>query len=196
LDYKNLYKEKISVHRRGPSSYWIHDPKVVFDSLALKPGDCFLDLGCGPGDYTIRASEIVGDSGIVYALDVSQAMIDEVRKEATRRGIKNIRATVCDVTGPLPVDNDSIDICLLATVLHIPAVTGKMSALFTEVRRVLKPGGRFAIIECKKDDMRFGPPREMRLSQEDVEASMKPHGFRKTTLTDLGYNYLVQFVMK
>ncbi len=58
------------------SSFRMHDSKAVFDMLALKQGDCFLDLGCGPGDYSLEASVIVGDTGTVYALDSSNRMVE------------------------------------------------------------------------------------------------------------------------
>lgn len=200
MNDKKLYGdkqcEKPCGHKRGSSSYRMQEPGLVFDNLELTVGDCFLDIGCGPGDYTIRASEIVGNSGVVYALDVSQAMIDEVRKKTARKGVKNVRAIACDVTRLLPIENDFVDVCLMATVLHIPVVTGNVRALFAEVRRVLKPGGHFVIIECKKDNMCFGPPQEMRLSPKEIEAFTKPHGFKKTALIDLGYNYLINFVAK
>lgn len=76
-----------AIHRRGPSSYWMHDPEVVFDSLTLKEGDCFLDLGCGPGDYSIKASKLAGDSGVVYALDKTPSMIEALKVEAAFRSL-------------------------------------------------------------------------------------------------------------
>ena len=178
-------------HRHGPSSYWMHDPDLVFRRLELKKGYCFLDMGCGPGDYTIRASGIVGNSGVVFALDVSQAAIHGLRTKVGRQRIENVKATVCDITGPLPVKDNSVDVCLMATVLHVPAVAIKADTVFAEVRRVLKPGGRLGIIECKKDSP-FGPPREMRLSPEDVSDIAWAHGFERVRLTDLGYNHLIQ----
>jgi ubiquinone/menaquinone biosynthesis C-methylase UbiE len=171
----------------------MHDPELVFNLLDLKKGDVFLDLGCGPGDYAIEASRIVGNSGAVYALDKWQYLVVRLRERADSHGLKNIRAVVSDVTAPLPVTDDCVDVCLMATVLHIPAVAKRMGAVFSEVRRVLKPGGRFAIIECKKEDMPFGPPKNMRLSPEELESAISECGFEKVSLVDLGYNYMIQF---
>lgn len=182
-------------HRHGPSSYWMHDPALVFGRLELKDGGCFLDMGCGPGDYTVGASRIVGDSGTVYALDASQTMINGLRKKVSRLGIKNVNIMVCDITCPLPIKDGSADVCLMATVLHIPAVAMKAEMVFTEVHRILRPGGHFGIIECKKEDSPFGPPREMRLSPEDVSDLAWMYGFERMHLTDLGYNYLIQFAV-
>jgi len=180
-------------HGRGPSSFWMHDPRKVFDALALEPGDVFLDLGCGPGDYSMEAAPIVGDSGMVYALDKSEKMVEHVVREASTHDVGNVVARVCDITGPLPLADDSVDVCLLSTVFHIPEVSRHAQSVFAEVRRVLKPGGRLAIIECKKEEMPFGPPMDMRWAPEELEALLSGSGYQKIGLTDLGYCYLLQF---
>ena len=175
------------------SSFWTHDPELVFAALGLKQGDVLLDLGCGPGDYALEAGKIVGDSGAVYALDRSEEAIECLTEEAGAQGLGNIKPVVSDITRPLPIDDACIDVCLMATVLHVPDVLRSEDGLLEEVRRVLKPRGRVAIIECKKEDLPIGPPLAMRLSPLEVEALMAPHGFERTGAVDLGYNYMVQF---
>jgi ubiquinone/menaquinone biosynthesis C-methylase UbiE len=51
--------------------------------------------------------------------------------------------------------------------------------LLNEICRVLKPGGQLAIIECKKEEMPFGPPLHMRLSWEEIEDEVTQYGFEK-----------------
>ncbi len=179
--------------RRGPSSFWMHDPKVVFDQLSLKEGDHFLDLGCGPGEYSVQAARLVGDSGVVYALEKWAYMIDGLKQEAAVQGISSLKPITADITEPLPVKDQSIDVCLLSTVLHIFSLSAIEKSLFSEIRRVLKTGGRVAVIECKKEDQPVGPPEHMRISPDKLEASFTRYGFRKTSLTDLGFNYMIQF---
>lgn len=178
---------------RGRSSFWMQHPELVFDALGLNEGDSFLDLGCGPGDYAIRASEIVGDSGVVYALDRWQDVIDDLAEKARSRGSKNIRAIVSDITEHLPVDDESVDLCFISSVLHSLDLVDVEKSLFSEIRRVLKPVGRVAIIECKKEEQPFGPPMHMRLSPEEIESSIIRYGFERAGLVDLGFNYLIIF---
>lgn len=179
--------------RCGRGSFWMHDPELIFSELKLKAGDFFLDMGCGPGDYSIWASKIVGNSGIVYALDRWQDIIDDLMKRADLEGLKNIKGMVSDITRSLPIKEGCIDIYFISTVLHSLDLAKDSNIIFDEVYRVLKPDGRLAIIECKKEKMSFGPPLHMRLSYEELENLVKKYDFEKIKLTNLGYNYMIQF---
>ena len=171
----------------------MHDPDLIFRELKLKAGDVFLDMGCGPGDYSIWASKIIGNSGRVYALDKWQNLIDNLAEKATLEGIKNICGMVSDITKPLPLEKNGIDVYFLSTVLHSLDLIKDSNMIFSEVHRVLKPDGRLVIIECKKEEMPFGPPLNMRLSPEELENLIGKYGFEKINLVDLGYNYMIQF---
>ncbi len=182
--------------RRGPSSYSMHDPELVFRELELKAGDSFLDLGCGVGDYSLHAAKIVGDSGVVYALDIREELLGGLADEAISQGLKNIRTRVSNIDSPLAVAESFIDVGFIATVLHLFNLNEDGRILFKEMRRVLKPEGRLAIIECKKEDSPFGPPIHMRNSPQELEAAITRYGFEKVSYVDLGYNYMIQFSIK
>ncbi|MDD5510177.1 MAG: methyltransferase domain-containing protein [Dehalococcoidales bacterium] len=192
----NVFSHGQGRYGRGPSSFWMHDPEVVFGEIGLKRGDSFLDLGCGPGDYAIYVAGVVGFNGAVYAIDKCAEMVNDLIKKADSQGFENIFGVVSDITATLPVADHCIDICFMSTVLHTQDVKKAMSQLLGEIRRVLKPDGRLVIIECKKQDAPFGPPRQARLSPEEIEALTTPGGFEKTGFTDLGYNYMIQFKPK
>lgn len=181
--------------RKGPSSYWMHDPHVVFKELALEPGDYLLDLGCGPGDYSLRAAREVGPRGVIWALDKWQYLIDGLIEKAFSRELENINAMAADITDTLPIKDHSVDLCLMSTVLHCFRLLAVEKTLFQEVRRSLKPTGRLAVIECKKEEQPFGPPLHLRISHQELEASLTPMGFMKSGYLDLGYTYLIQFAI-
>ena len=185
-----------AAHRRrgrGPSSFWMQDPDEVFRQLALKPRDVLLDLGSGPGDYSMEAAELVGPEGKVIALDRWEYAVSGLEQQAAERGFKHVKPMLCDITQELPVANDSVDVCLICTVLHIFPWPKFEMDMFAEIKRVLKPGGRLAVIECKKEEQPWGPPRNMRISPEEMEQGLGTRGYIKTAYTDLGKTYLIQF---
>jgi ubiquinone/menaquinone biosynthesis C-methylase UbiE len=181
---------------RGPSSFWMHDPELVFGELKLKKGDHFLDIGCGTGDYSLYAAEIVGNSGQIYALDIQDELITNLKEKATQEGLGNIKALISNVTYSLPVEDKSVDICFISTVLHSLDLKKHGELLFNEIQRVLKPEGHLIIIECKKEDLSRGPPSEMRISPDDLRNLVEEYGFYEINQVDLGFNYMIQFGVK
>ena len=177
----------------GPSSFYKHDSRLVFETLALRRGDTFLDLGCGAGDYSLCAAKIVGKTGRVYALDVQQEFVNTVCESARAQEIYNVYPVVSDLRQRIDLPNDQIDVCLLATVLHTVRFPQGKANLYSEIRRVIKPDGKLAIIECKKEASWHGPPLQARLSPEEIENDLKSYGFFKNAYADLGPNYLVLF---
>ncbi|XPV77608.1 MAG: class I SAM-dependent methyltransferase [Desulfovibrio sp.] len=179
--------------RRGPSSYWMHDSELVFNELRLLPGDVFLDMGCGPGDYALHAADMVGKDGIVYALDSNTNVLQEVKRRSKGVAWDNIKTIASDMTAPVPVEDASVDMCFMSTSLHCMDLATSGKTIFQEVGRVLKATGRVAVLECKKEQMDFGPPLHMRISAEDVAGTILDLGFTKSGYVDLGMNYLVVF---
>ena len=174
---------------RGPSSFHMQDPDAVFANVQARPGDVCLDLGSGPGDYALRLAEMVGGQGRVYALDRNASFVERLERE----GPGNLRPRCLDITRGLPYGAAAVDLCLMTTVLHILGAGEQGMSVFREVARVLKPGGQLAVIECKKEDQPWGPPKERRLSPRQVEAMAVACGLERTGLVDLGKTYLLTF---
>jgi len=98
------------------------------------------------------------------------------------------------VSQTLPLQQDSIDICLIATVLHDFIEVNNAKQVLKQVKRVLKTGGKLAILEFKKEDSQEGPPNEIRLLPQDVENHLLPYSFRKIKYVDMGKrHYLMIF---
>jgi ubiquinone/menaquinone biosynthesis C-methylase UbiE len=176
----------------GKSSFDLIDGETFYRELDLKKGITFLDLACGRGAYSLKASEIVGSAGTVYAVDLWQEGIENLKASAVEANALNIEAFVSDAGRHIPVDDQVVDVCLMATVLHDFVEDQISKEVLQEVVRVLKPDGMLAIVEFKKIDGPPGPPMHIRLAPEEVVDMLAPYGFIKDRLVDVGpYNYLM-----
>jgi ubiquinone/menaquinone biosynthesis C-methylase UbiE len=170
----------------GSSSIDLIDVDLFFQVLALKPGLSVVDLGSGPGDYSIPIAKIIGSEGRVYAVDLWEGCIEFLQSEIKRLGIINIEPILADMSKRLPFEGDSIDACLMATILHDLKENQSHDAALSEVKRFLKKGGIFAVVEFTKRDGPPGPPASIRLSPEETAVLVEPHGFIRRGLYDLG----------
>jgi len=178
----------------GRSSFGLIDADKVFGVLPFKKGSTFVDLGCGRGEYAIIAAEIVGLEGTVYAIDLWKEGIASLSKEAVDRGVKNLIPIVADVAKRVPLEDNSVDVCFMATVFHDLVLANVADGALTEVVRMLKRDGFLVILEFKKMDGPPGPPLSSRLAPPEVEKKVTRYGFDKKRITETGpYTYLITF---
>ena len=176
----------------GKSSFDLIDTEKFFQELDLQKGISFLDVASGRGTYSLAVSDIIGSQGSVFAVDLWAEGIDMLKTAAQERGIANITAFVSDVGRRIPVEDQSIDVCLMSTVLHDFVDDRIDRGVLNEIVRVVKPTGRLAVMEFKKIDGPPGPPKHIRLSPEEVADMLDPYGFKKERSADVGpYNYLI-----
>jgi ubiquinone/menaquinone biosynthesis C-methylase UbiE len=177
----------------GHGTFDLIDRRLFFEELRAEKSAVFLDVGSGKGDYTIALAEAIGSAGCIYALDAWEEGLAQVRERTSRLGLENVRTIAADVNKGIPLPDWSIDICLMATVLHdLLRGEGTGEVALSETARVLKPGGRLAIVEFKKIEDGPGPPLSIRLSEKEVEGVLAPFGFTTERVSDVGpYHYLL-----
>jgi ubiquinone/menaquinone biosynthesis C-methylase UbiE len=169
----------------------------VLKAAGLKSGDVFLDAGCGDGFISFNAATIVGENGKVYAMDAYPESISVVRQEIKEKGTSNLEAFVADLTEKIPLDDDSIDLCVMANVMHGFVENNEVEPVMKEISRVIKSVGVFAVVEFKKIEGPPGPPFNIRLAPQDVEDIVTSYGFEAVEMDDVGdYHYLVKAVNK
>lgn len=178
----------------GKSSFDLIEPEKLLAELQLPKNITFLDLGCGAGNYTLAVAEVLGKHGVVVALDLWQPGIEALEERATAAGRQNIRALLADISKIVPLGDSSVDVCLMATVLHDLVEFAMADGALQEAHRVLKPGATLAVVEFDKIEGPPGPPLQIRLTPEEVENLVAPYGFKKSRTARVGpYNYLILF---
>lgn len=173
----------------------ILNAETVLAAAGLKSGDYFLDAGCGDGFISIAASKIVGDDGKVCAIDVYPQSVEMVKEEIQKGGISNIEATVADITDKIPLKDESVDICIMANVLHGFVANDEVQEVMGEISRVIRPEGTFAVVEFIKSEGTRGPPYNVRISPDEVEDLLINYNLKTTETREVGkYHYLVKAV--
>lgn len=136
----------------------------------------------------------MGNNGLIYAVDLWEEGIKLLGEQIAQKDITNILPLIADVTKEIEIDDYSVDICLMATVLHDFAEMDKTATVLKLIKTLLKPNGCLAVIEFKKIQAPPGPPIDIRLSEDEVEKMVTGYGFKKIKSVDLGeYNYLMTF---
>jgi cyclopropane fatty-acyl-phospholipid synthase-like methyltransferase len=152
-------------------------PAKVIDALGLKPGMAVADIGAGTGYFSSRLARHPS-APTVYAVDIEASMVDYLRQRAAKEGLANLTAVKAgDGTANLPAPVDVI--LIVDTYHHIP----NRVAYFKALRKSLKPGGRLAIVDFRKDAP-SGPPAEFRFTPEDVARELSQADFTGTAVHD------------
>ncbi len=165
-----------------------HNPETILKSIGIKNGMTVAELGSGPGFFTIPMAQITGETGIVYAVDSKQAMLNSLKENIAKSDVnpKIVKIENSDVchTG---IPKESVDLVFFANVLH---EVEDRKAFFQEVRRISKPTACIIDVDWKKIQTEHGPPLKERLSKEEAKQILSENGFTIIKQTDVGpYHY-------
>ncbi|WP_289022886.1 methyltransferase domain-containing protein [Desulfobacter postgatei] len=178
----------------GKSSFELIDTQILEQMLPIHQSSVILDLACGKGLYSLFLSQLAGPSGLVYAVDLWEEGLEILEQDALKKEAANILTIKADATREIDIEAHSLDLCLMATVLHDFKEMNADQTVLKQVLNLLIPGGCLAVIEFKKMDGPPGPPAHIRLSQEETEKLVTGVGFKKIRTADIGdYNYLTTF---
>jgi ubiquinone/menaquinone biosynthesis C-methylase UbiE len=122
--------------------------RATLEAVAPQRGERALDIGPGPGFLLCELAEVLGPTGRVDAVDCNPAMLEQSRRRAERLGlIERVGFWGGDATA-LPLPDEAFDLVICSQVLEYVA---DVARAVREIRRVLRPGGRFAIMDADWD---------------------------------------------
>ena len=136
------------------------DPYRVIEKMGLKEGMRVADMGCGrTGHFIFAISKIVGESGMIYAVDIFKDVLESIRSRARSEGYENIQPVWSNVekVGATPIPAKSLDVCMFINVMF--GVKEKDKAL-EEALRLLADGGMIVVIDWIRKLGPLGPTPE------------------------------------
>ena len=149
---------KESKHTRIPQSRFVYtmtafflgnplrrltmNPFKVLTRIGVRKGLDILEIGCGPGYFTVPAAKMA-EGGNVYTLDLSPLMIKNVEKKVNKHGLNNI-ITITSVASDTGLDDESIDLIFCIDVLSDVI---DVDSTLKEMHRILKPDGILSVYE-------------------------------------------------
>jgi SAM-dependent methyltransferase len=165
-------------------------PGEVIERLGLKPGMVVADIGAGTGFFALPLARSVGSGGMVWAVDLQPEMLRLLEEKLRRNGDSgNIRLLEGDAAHT-DIADGTCDVAVLANLWH---ELDDLRAVLAEMRRILRPGGRIAILDWRNDvTCPPGPPLEHRIAADRTEATLRGAGWRNLSLCLLGpYSYFL-----
>jgi demethylmenaquinone methyltransferase/2-methoxy-6-polyprenyl-1,4-benzoquinol methylase len=120
----------------------INDPVSTLQGAKVRPGQKVLEVGCGSGYFTICAAKLVGDEGMIHAIDIYPPSIECVSRKVREAHLTNVRVSNADAMDT-KLPGGSFNLILLFGV--IPAPVLPLDKLLPEMHRLLKSNGSLAV---------------------------------------------------
>jgi len=122
---------------------WRPEQARLLEPAAIAPGQRVLDLGSGPGFFSLALADMVGRTGAVHGVDINARFVADARARASQRGLANVHFHHVDGS-TLPLENGAVDRVIAKNVLeYVP----DLPATLSEAVRVLAPGGKLHAID-------------------------------------------------
>jgi len=153
--------------------FWLERPEreeeeqisKLVDALDLKEGMVVADVGAGSGVITMMMAPKVGKTGKVLALDIQQEMLDAIALKCKKQDVDNVELIRCTRTS-IKLKPATVDLAIMVDVYHELEFPYEV---LKEISTALKPGGRVAFVEYRKEDPRVPIKEVHKMSAEQVK---------------------------
>ncbi|HVV39323.1 MAG TPA: class I SAM-dependent methyltransferase [Candidatus Paceibacterota bacterium] len=165
-------------------SAFLHPGKAVA-AAGIHEGLKVADFGAGAGFFTRAAARAVGESGVVWAVDINRELLPRIKNLASSEGLNNVEVLHGDIekAGGTSLPAGTFDFVLLTNVLFSLEDRGECLA---EMRRVLKNTGRALVIDWSGSFGGLGPHPDHIITQEKAQKLFEQHGFSIGPKVDAG----------
>lgn len=162
----------------GQSSW--RNPDALFDAMEIEKGSWVADVGSGDGDYTILMAPVVGESGRIFAVDLDEDKLDDLRRRVKDRGVTNV-SPIYSVPGNPMLPRNSLDALLIRNAYH---EFRNYMEMLQHLKASLKPGGRLVMAEPMEEEV-IGKGREQQAEEHTIaikfaREDLKKAGFKIT----------------
>ena len=145
------------------------DPHLLFEKARLHAGMHIADLGCGRvGHVVFPGAMIVGELGLVYAVDILKDVLENIRKRAAMENLLNVQTIWADLerAGKTSIPAKNLDAAFLINVLF---QSKNKLAMLDEAFRLLKDKARLVVVDWARDSLPFAPPKEKLIDFDEIK---------------------------
>lgn len=173
------------------------NPDIIFRKIVLSAGQRVADLGCGrTGHLVFPAARVVGDTGIVYAVDILKSVLQSLESRVKSEGFSNVATVWSDIEclGKTPIPASTIDACFLVGVL---SGLNRPPEVLAEAKRLLKTDGVLVVVEWSKRLGPLGPHGHDLISAATINDWAKTAGLKIEDIIDsVGEYHFAQILRK
>lgn len=186
------FKAKDMSKLDSPERKKILPTNKALNLIGVQQGMKIADVGCGTGYFTLPMAEIVGEEGRLFAIDISEEMLQETKKRAEEAGYNHIEL-VRSAENSFNLKDKTVDMVFTSTVLH---EVSHPENFLSECKRIMKEEGSVIILDWNKVEGEMGPPIHKRISVEELEVFGEKAGLRTQSVAYLGRNfYIVKMIV-
>ena len=186
------YQQWFSTFERPGREVYDRRQEIV-QALQLKAGMDIADIGAGTGFYSLLFAKKVGSSGRVYAVDITDDFVRNIKRRAAENKLDNIHAIISEQKDTR-LDENSIDLAFVCNTYHHFEYP---QAMLASMRRALRSGGSLVIIDYRKQPATSSPwvMSHVRPDKQTVINEIEQAGFKlQSEPMMLAENYFLSFI--